>query len=205
MRWTFDGWTHPSYQAIFTDCRRSICCSVEPVTSADIIDSDDARAYRTDLVQELSTEIRDDRVLSVMANLPRHFFVPEVPLSVAYLNEPVPIGYGQTISQPFIVAAMTEALELRGHERVLEVGTGSGYQTAVLSALAAAVYSIEVVPALAEEARRRLARLGCANVLVRSPSATERDGTACSRGTKMLTLPDEGLIVPTQATSRTNA
>jgi protein-L-isoaspartate(D-aspartate) O-methyltransferase len=89
-------------------------------------DSDAARAYRAELVRDLANEIKDVRVLDAMARVPRHLFVPGVSLQRAYEDEPAPIGYGQTISQPTIVAIMTEALELRGRERVLEVGTGSG-------------------------------------------------------------------------------
>ncbi len=132
------------------------------------LDSDEARAYRIDLVRQLTAEIRDARVLDAMLRVPRHLFVPGVSLRRAYLNQPEPIGYGQTISQPTVVAMMTEALDLEGRERVLEIGTGSGYQAAILSLLAADVYSIEVVEELASESRERLARLGYANVHVRA-------------------------------------
>jgi protein-L-isoaspartate(D-aspartate) O-methyltransferase len=104
------------------------------------------------------------RVLDAMLAVPRHEFVPPENRYAAYTDQPLPIGDGQTISQPFMVAAMTEALELTGHERVLEVGTGSGYQAAVLSLLAREVYSIESNPRHAEAAAERLARLGYANV-----------------------------------------
>jgi protein-L-isoaspartate(D-aspartate) O-methyltransferase len=104
----------------------------------------------------------------VMERVPRHLFVPGVSLQRAYANYPAPIGYGQTISQPTVVAIMTEALDLTGRERVLEIGTGSGYQAAILSLLASAVYSIEIVPELAEDARLRLLRMGYANVHVRA-------------------------------------
>lgn len=106
-------------------------------------------------------------VLSVLATVPRHRFVPEDQRDAAYDDRPLPIGWGQTISQPFIVALMTELLDLNGDETVLEVGTGSGYQAAVLGPLARRVYSIEIVPALAETAARRLADLGYENVSVR--------------------------------------
>lgn len=131
-------------------------------------DPDAARAYRRELLRELSGDIRDRRVLSAMMRVPRHLFVPEASLRLAYVNAPVPIGYDQTISQPTVVALMTEALRLTGRERVLEIGTGSGYQAAILSMLAAEVYSIEVVTELAEEARQRLHALGYANVRVRA-------------------------------------
>jgi protein-L-isoaspartate(D-aspartate) O-methyltransferase len=97
----------------------------------------------------------------------RHLFVPPALADLAYADHPLPIGAGQTISQPYIVAVMTEALGLRGGDKVLEIGTGSGYQAAVLAAMGAKVYTIEIVPALAEEARARLARLGYGTVQVR--------------------------------------
>jgi protein-L-isoaspartate(D-aspartate) O-methyltransferase len=108
--------------------------------------------------------IRDRSVLDVMASLPRHRFVPERWRSSAYQDRPLPIGEGQTISQPYVVAFMTELLELKGNEKVLEIGTGSGYQTAVLARLAATVFSIEIVPALSERAGKILHELGVNNV-----------------------------------------
>lgn len=96
--------------------------------------------------------IRDARVLAAFEQIPRHLFVPEELRSEAEADRPLPIGCGQTISQPFVVAAMTAAAELRGAERVLEVGTGSGYQTALLALLAAEVFSVEIVPELAGRA-----------------------------------------------------
>jgi protein-L-isoaspartate(D-aspartate) O-methyltransferase len=131
-------------------------------------DSDEAREYRAELVLELAREIRDARVLDAMGRVPRHLFVPGVSLRRAYVDRAAPIGHGQTISQPLVVAIMTEALDLQGRERVLEIGTGSGYQAAILSLLASEVYSIEVVKDLAEEARARLETLGYANVHVRA-------------------------------------
>jgi protein-L-isoaspartate(D-aspartate) O-methyltransferase len=131
-------------------------------------DPEEARALRTRLVRELTDDVQDARVLGAMERTPRHLFVPGVSLRQAYLNHPAPIGYGQTISQPTIVGIMTEALELGGRERVLEIGTGSGYQAAILSLLAAEVFTIEVVSELAYEARARLLRLGYANVHVRA-------------------------------------
>ena len=109
--------------------------------------------------------IRDPRVLGAVAELPRALFVPAPLRDEADADRPLPIGCGQTISQPFVVAYMTERLALRGFERVLEVGTGSGYQTAVLARLAAEVYSIEIVPELAARARAILEdELGLTNV-----------------------------------------
>ena len=110
--------------------------------------------------------IRSERVLAVMESVPRHLFVPPGRVLEAYADEPLPIGEGQTISQPFMVAAMAEALSLTGGERVLEIGAGSGYQAAVLSLLARQIIAIEAVPALAAGARARLAQLGYANVLI---------------------------------------
>ncbi len=104
--------------------------------------------------------VRDSRVLEAMREVPRHLFVPQALPAAAYADEPLSIGEGQTISQPFMVAAMAEALELTGTERVLEIGAGSGYQAAVLSRLASEVIAIESRPLLAEAARERLARLG---------------------------------------------
>jgi protein-L-isoaspartate(D-aspartate) O-methyltransferase len=112
--------------------------------------------------------VKDERTLAAMRKVPRHLFVPEASMQDAYGDHPLPIGHGQTISQPYIVAFMTEALGLAGGEKVLEVGTGSGYQAAVLSEIAAQVFSIEIVEALAGEARQRLAELGYRNVEVRA-------------------------------------
>jgi protein-L-isoaspartate(D-aspartate) O-methyltransferase len=111
--------------------------------------------------------VRDPRVLEALREVPRHRFVPEHLQGSAYDDGPLPIGHGQTISQPYIVAVMTELLAPEPDDVVLDVGTGSGYQAAVLGKLVKQVYSIEIVPALAEEARARLAALGYANVEVR--------------------------------------
>ena len=112
--------------------------------------------------------VRDAGTLAAMRKVPRHEFVPAEMEPRAYEDRPLPIGHEQTISQPYIVAFMTEALGLRGGETVLEVGTGSGYQAAVLAEIAARVYSIEIVAPLAERARADLARLGYRNVHVRA-------------------------------------
>ena len=109
-------------------------------------------------------ETIDPRVLAVLGRVPRHEFVPPAVRANAYDNRPLPIGHGQTISQPYIVAFMSEALQLRGGERVLEIGTGSGYQAAVLAELGAKLWSIEIVEPLALEARERLRRLGYAGI-----------------------------------------
>ncbi len=108
--------------------------------------------------------IRDPRVLAAMARVPRHLFVPSQWREEAYADYPLPIGEGQTISQPYIVGLMTEALELGGSEKVLEIGTGSGYQSALLAELAREVYTIERIPELSEQAMRRLSSLGYTNI-----------------------------------------
>ena len=112
--------------------------------------------------------VRDPRVLSAVTRVPRELFLPEAKRDEAYEDRPVPIGFGQTISQPYIVAYMTEALKVEPSHRVLEIGTGCGYQTAVLAELALEVYSIELIDVLAERARRRLDGLGYTNVQVRA-------------------------------------
>jgi protein-L-isoaspartate(D-aspartate) O-methyltransferase len=111
--------------------------------------------------------IRDERVLDAMARVPRHLFVREADAEMAYGDYPIAVGYGQTISQPYIVAYMTEALLLPSAARVLEVGTGSGYQTAVLAELSGMVHTIEIVPELAVQSARLLESLGYVNVHAR--------------------------------------
>src|ERR1700751_5586893 len=131
--------------------------------------SDFAAARQRMVEEQLSAPGRDIRnrlVLKVMATVPRHEFVPESLRKFAYWDEPLPIGYGQTISQPFIVAFMTEQLDPKPTDRVLEIGTGSGYQAAVLSRLVAEVYSIEIMEPLAKRAEADLKRLGYLNVKV---------------------------------------
>jgi len=126
----------------------------------------DFEAARARLVEHLSTEIRDKRVLAAMAHIPRERFVPPEEQHLAYEDMPLPIGLNQTISQPFIVALMTEALKLTGSEKVLEVGTGSGYQAAILAELARLVVTVERLPPLAEAARKVLDSLGYTNTEV---------------------------------------
>jgi len=126
----------------------------------------DFETARARLIEHLSTEIRDERVLAAMSRIPREHFVPPESQHLAYEDSPLPIGLDQTISQPFIIALMTEALELTGREKVLEVGTGSGYQAAILAELARSVITVERLPALAESARKALDSLGYTNVEV---------------------------------------
>ena len=110
--------------------------------------------------------VHDPRLLSVMGDVPRHRFVLADDLAWAYADGPLPIGHGQTISQPYIVALMTDLLQLNGVERVLEVGTGSGYQAAVLGRMAAEVHTVEVIPELAAQATKILAELGFSNIQI---------------------------------------
>ena len=126
-----------------------------------------ARAGMVDR-QIVARGVKDERVLAVLREVPRHLFVPPDQAAQAYDDHPLPIGSGQTISQPYVVAFMTEQLRLTGSERVLEIGTGSGYQTAVLARLAARVYSVEIRDELAERARERLSASGATNVEVRA-------------------------------------
>lgn len=122
---------------------------------------------RTELVRRLALDIKDERVLRAMAKVPRELFVPPEVRHLAYEDMPLAIGSGQTISQPYIVALMTEALELKGDEKVLEVGTGSGYQAAILAELAREVITVERLPELAEKARKVLESLDYRNIRVR--------------------------------------
>lgn len=127
---------------------------------------------KTTLLAELAQDVSDRRVLDAIAKAPRERFVPPELRIHAYENRPLPIGHGQTISQPLIVALMTQGLLLHGDEKVLEVGTGSGYQAALLSQMAAEVVSMERVPELAERAAGVLAELGHANVSVQVAGET---------------------------------
>jgi protein-L-isoaspartate(D-aspartate) O-methyltransferase len=142
-------------------------------------------AERTRLVEEIIEEVRrtakhtgrgelDPRVIAALARVPRHEFVPPDMIMSAYVNRPLGIGHGQTISQPFIVALMSDLLELRGDERVLEIGTGSGYQAAMLAELAREVFTVEVVPSLAASARATLDAIGYTNIRYRVGNG--RDG-----------------------------
>jgi protein-L-isoaspartate(D-aspartate) O-methyltransferase len=127
-----------------------------------------AHARRRMVASQLrGRDITDARVLEAMAKVPRHRFVPEATRRLAYQDGPLPIGHGQTISQPYIVALMTQLAEPKANERALDVGTGSGYQAAVLAELVESVYSIEIVEPLANQARDRLRELGYSNVTCR--------------------------------------
>jgi len=136
--------------------------------SPPVLDPPEAQAARELLVARITAKQPiSPRVAGALREVPRHLFV-DAPLERAYRDRPLPIGWGQTISQPLIVALMSDLLDLHGPERVLEIGTGSGYQAAVLARLAAHVDSIEIIPALADAARSRLRALGYANVDVRT-------------------------------------
>jgi protein-L-isoaspartate(D-aspartate) O-methyltransferase len=129
---------------------------------------------RARMVEHLRNHYRiaDERVLEAMNRVPRHAFVPEALKAQAYKDNALPISGGQTISQPYIVARMTELLELRGRERVLEIGSGSGYQSAVLATVARKVFAVERLPGLAAEAKARLMRLGFRNISYRCDDGT---------------------------------
>ena len=130
----------------------------------------DFKAMREKMVetQIKARGVKDSRVLSAMMKVERHRFVPKDLQTSAYSDQPLPIGEGQTISQPYIVALMTELLELKGEEKVLEIGTGSGYQAAILAELAKEVYTIEIVENLAASARKTLLELGFKNITVKA-------------------------------------
>jgi|Deesub1362A_J573_1020465.scaffolds.fasta_scaffold00026_133 protein-L-isoaspartate(D-aspartate) O-methyltransferase len=151
------------------------CVSWSPVRG---LNRDDYLRLRKAMVQEIRADVErtrkwigkgelDSRVLEVMGTVPRHEFVPVRLRSSAYENRPLPIGYGQTISQPFIVALMTDLLGVGPEAKVLEIGTGSGYQAAVLAELVKSVYTMEIIPDLGKQAKLRLERLGYNNVEVR--------------------------------------
>jgi protein-L-isoaspartate(D-aspartate) O-methyltransferase len=131
--------------------------------------ADPSRPARAKMIDEQirARGVRNEAVLDAMRKVPRHRFVPAEFQGAAYDDSPLPIGHGQTISQPYIVAYMTDALGVKPGEKVLEIGTGSGYQAAVLAEIASEVYTIEIVPELGERARKTLTDLGYKNVFVR--------------------------------------
>jgi protein-L-isoaspartate(D-aspartate) O-methyltransferase len=140
--------------------------SAEPASAS----ADEYRQARERFVHEEieGRGVHDPRVLAAMRKVPRHLFVPPNQQKDAYVDSPLFIGYGQTISEPYLVAFMTEALEVKPQDRVLEIGTGSGFQAAVLAELAREVYTIEILEPLAKTAEERLRRLGYSNVQVRA-------------------------------------
>ena len=144
------------------------------VSSSPASQTDGFEIPRARMVEQLRSRygIQDERVLFAMNAVPRHLFVPEALRSQAYKDNALPIAGGQTISQPYIVARMTELLELKGRERVLEVGAGSAYQTSVLSLLAKKIFAIERLANLAADAKKKLASLGIRNVSLRCDDGT---------------------------------
>jgi protein-L-isoaspartate(D-aspartate) O-methyltransferase len=151
----------------------SVCfapCSTNPAFG--LSPAGDAERYRKRRHRMVETQIvargvKDELVLQAMREVPRHLFVPERSQGSAYGDHPLPIGYGQTISQPYIVALMTELLEPKKDQVALEVGTGSGYQAAVLSRIVKEVYTIEIIPPLGTAAKRRIQEMGYTNILVK--------------------------------------
>ena len=155
---------HGGTSLVLSGCLLAAACTAKSRPARN-----DWEARRSDMInsQLRARGISDARVLAAMTKVPRHLFVPEDVRWRAYDDTPLPIGHDQTISQPYIVGYMSEALELRPTDRVLEIGTGSGYQAAILGELAHEVYTIEIVPQLAEQARAALERSGYRNVHVR--------------------------------------
>lgn len=158
--------------ALFTVLAGVIAVGIAPA-----IGSEEYQVQRERMIKEIEGDVKatsrrigkkqlSTSVMKAMANVPRHEFVPRSLRRAAYKNRPLPIGYGQTISQPYIVALMTDLLEIEGDDIVLEVGTGSGYQAAILAELAKKVYTIEIIKELGEQAKGRLEDLGYQNVAV---------------------------------------
>ena len=154
-----------------------LTCLLAP-TATPVLATDEYASQRQSMVEEIAADARrlvrhiekdsvSDSVMKVMATVPRHLFIPANERRNAYENRPLPIGYGQTISQPYIVALMTDLLQPRPDHKVLEIGTGSGYQAAVLSGLVKEVYSIEIIGQLGQKAQRVLKELGYDNVSTR--------------------------------------
>ena len=148
----------------------SACTDTPPLpTHAPTVEPELHREARLDMVRRQieSRGVTDEAVLEAMRTVPRHLFVPQERIAQAYADQPLPIGYGQTISQPYIVAWMTELLQVGPEDKVLEIGTGSGYQAAVLAELGCQVYTIEIIEELADPAAQRLSDLGNENITAR--------------------------------------
>ncbi len=150
-------------------------CAPTPSTPATRSTAEATKATGLELARQAmvdeqirARDVRDPRVLQAMQTVPRHAFVPESLVDQAYADHPLPIGHGQTISQPYIVAVMTELAQIQPGDRVLEIGAGSGYQAAILAMMTDQVYTIEIIPALAESADERLKRLGYTNVTLKN-------------------------------------
>ena len=156
----------PRWRGVLALLLSGLAVTMSPAAATPVIDTpSDAVARREMVARQLrGRDITDERVLAAMSTVPRHAFVPAEQRAAAYGDHALPIGHGQTISQPYIVALMTQLLALNGSEKVLEIGTGSGYQAAVLAQLAGEVYSIEIDAALAARARGALDAVGARNV-----------------------------------------
>jgi len=169
-----------------------------PLTGSGQPDSKDApfEAMRHEMVdsQILARGVKDERVLQAMRKVPRHDFVPIIEKLAAYSDSPLPIGHGQTISQPYIVALMTELLQVEPADKVLEVGTGSGYQAAILAEVAKEVYTIEIVEPLYQTAKAKLEKFGYKNVHVRLGDGTKGWPEAAPFDKMMVTA--AGLKIP---------
>jgi len=153
-------------------CLLFIFCCKQPKLSSKEKGMNNIDKFFQKRVQMVETQLKarditDQRVLDVMLKVERHKFVPKEYQHLAYIDEPLPIGFGQTISQPYIVAKMTELLELNKNDKVLEIGTGSGYQAAILAELCKEVYTIEIIPELAQRAEKLLKELGYKNIFVK--------------------------------------
>jgi protein-L-isoaspartate(D-aspartate) O-methyltransferase len=156
------------FVALLASCNFPALPTATPPSGDTPLPADEFAARRETMVrtQIEARRVKDTSVLDVMRAVPRHLFVPEDLISQAYADHPLPIGYGQTISQPYIVALMTESLRLQSSDRVLEIGTGSAYQAAILAALDMETYTIEIIPELAQQAEARLRQLGYDEVQV---------------------------------------
>ena len=146
-----------------------VCAACGGGNNGKKMSSDPDAAARDQMVrtQIAARGVKDPRILGAMREIPRELFVDEQYRREAYADHPLPIGGGQTVTQPYVAALMTELLDVQSSDRVLEVGTGSGYESAILSRLASRVYSIEILPEIAKKARERLEKLGCRNVELR--------------------------------------
>ncbi len=163
----------PGLAALVLVFRASLTCAnlaIQKSAETFGVPADEYRQARERMVHDEieARGVRDARVLAAMRKVPRHLFVPPGQQKNAYVDAPLHIGFGQTITEPYLVAFMTEALELKSTDRVLEIGTGSGFQAAVLAELARDVYTIEIVEPLAKAANQRLRRLGYTNIHVRA-------------------------------------
>lgn len=157
----------PASYSLFLLVGLMLACAVSCARDNNADTHDWSKAHAEMMHQLRRYKIRDERVLTAMSKIPRHLYIPEKYRSrSAYSDHPCPIGHGQTISQPYIVAYMTERLNIQKGERILEIGTGSGYQAAILGEIGAKVYTIEIIPELAEHARKVLAAEGYTDVKV---------------------------------------